>query len=242
MFGVQGVGKSTIANCLLKQSGQMDSIDFGGFNVSDSFHPDKFKILSNERFNIIDTIGFGCPEFNQSYIISEMRSVLAAVDNKIDHILFVVQQGRIHEEVHDFVRSVQQNVLRNKRSHNSALIVNKCYSPGWLNRPEKRENRRLQLILQSVGHSAHEFELKMDDPRDDDTDKARNRVYRQESIDALVALIEKLENPHGSLIIDHIQTREFERSFLSRSSIFNFVFSFFGWISHLMYYINALNR
>ena len=217
LFGITGCGKSTIANCLLKQSADITSIEHGGFNVTDSASSGthKFEMLSNERFNIIDTIGFGSMEFNASFILGEMRSVLAAVDNKVDHILFVIEKGHIHNETYELIRHFQQDVLRNKSEHNSALIVNKCIPPGWLDKPEQRDNHWLQLILQSVGHSAHEFELKMDDPRDDDTDKARNRVYRQESIDALVTFLEKRENQHAPINLDFIQSGEFETSWLA---------------------------
>ena len=212
LFGIAGVGKSTIANCLLKQSGDINSIEAGGFKVSNASSPGtlKFEMLSNERFNIIDTIGFGSMEFNASFILSEMRNVLALVDNKVDHILFVIEKGRIHNETYELIRHFQQDVLRNKSALNSALIVNKCIPPGWLDKPEQRDNHWLQLILQSVGHVACEFKLKMDHELDDDEDKEHNRNYRQESIDDLVAFIEKLgKSTQRPIIIEHIQSPEF---------------------------------
>ena len=230
LFGIAGVGKSTIGNCLLSGSGDAESIQGSssgnGFDVSEDAASGtlEFQTRSNERYTLIDSIGFGSTEFNASYILDEMRSVLAAVDNKVDHVLFVILQGRLTNDTFELIRHFQHDILRNKSAHNSALIVNKCGSRGWLHKPKQRDNPWLQLILQSVNNVAHEFDLKMDHALDDDDDRARNRDIRQRSIDDLVAFLDRNESPHGPMLLDHIQTREFEHS----------------WYAYIFKYMSAL--
>ena len=60
-------------------------------------------------------------------MVSDLRLALASVDNKVDHILFVVEMGDIDNETVEFTRFFQHYVLRSEKAHNSALIVNHCW-------------------------------------------------------------------------------------------------------------------
>ena len=214
LFGIAGVGKSTLSNCLLKQRGDMASIHDGGFQVSEdagsgTLH---FELKSNDQLTIIDSIGFGSPDFNASYILAQMRGVLNKVNNRIDLVLFVIKKGRLTNDTYQFIRTFQEDVLRNASRTNSVLVVNQC-ERGWLDKPAQRSNPFMTQILASVNHMAFEFDLKMDHYTDEEETTRRNAALRQHSIDRLVQFIQNV-NVTDAISMAHIQTAEFEASWL----------------------------
>ena len=141
LVGVTGVGKSTIANCLLNQRGDLDSIE-KGFNTSSNAAACtvNFTIRSNDNFTIIDSIGFGAPDLSASKILQEMRNTLRQVNNRVDLVLFVIKWPRLCNVTRQFIMTFQKDVLQNKARLNSALIVNHCDKPGWILKPEQQDN------------------------------------------------------------------------------------------------------
>ena len=121
VFGISGVGKSTISNCLFNQRGDMASIVDGPFPVSEDCGSGnlEFWLRSNAHFTIIDSIGFGSMEFNAAYILDQMRSVFARVNFEIDCVMYVIGKGRLTNETYQFIRTFQDEVMRGKARLNT---------------------------------------------------------------------------------------------------------------------------
>ena len=213
LFGIAGVGKSTISNCILNRKGDMESIQDGGFQVSEDAGSGtlKFELKSNDQFTIIDSIGFGSPDFNASYILAQMRGVLNKVNNRIDLVLFVIKKGRLTNDTYQFIRTFQEEVMGGKARLNSALLVNQC-EKGWLNKSGQQSNAFMRAILASVANMSLEFELKLDHWSDDERIKERNAAIRQHSIDELVRFLDMWRAE--PITLEHIQTAEFETRWL----------------------------
>ena len=210
IVGISGVGKSTIANCLYNQNGDMKNINEGPFKVS----PDassgtiKFEVHSNTQFTVIDSIGFGSNEFNSAYVLDQMRTALNTVDNQIDCIVYVTEKGRLTNETYQFVRLFQEEVMNNKAKQNSMLLVNKC-EPGWLAKEAQQKEPHIQHLLASVNHLAYEFDLLLDHESDDEAQTSRNKLLRQKSINDLVATLDAIR--FSKININYIQTDGFKR-------------------------------
>ena len=215
LFGIAGVGKSTLSNCLLNQRGEMANIQDGGFQVSEDAGSGtlKFDIKSNHEFTIVDTIGFGSLEFDASYVLGEMRKALRQVDFSIDCVVFVIKKGRLTNETFQFIRTFQQEVLRNASRANSVLLVNRC-DKGWLSRPGQLNNPFVQQIRASCDDRVVEFDLKMDHSSDDDDIRRRNVLIRQRAIAELLDYFRSLQFARP-VNVEHIKSDEFEQTFLT---------------------------
>ena len=214
LFGISGVGKSTVSNCLLGAKGDMNSIQNGDFPVSEdaaSGNTD-FEIHSNDKYTIVDTIGFGSADINGTYLLKMMRRGLHKVNNELDLVVFVIRQGRLTNDTFQFIRTFQENVLRNESRMNSLLLVNRC-ERGWLARDAQRNNPFIRQMLASVNNVSYEFDLKWDHWSDDAEAREHNVIIRQRAIDDLIAFIDSLSMTH--ITVDHIHTDEFERHWLN---------------------------
>ena len=202
----------------------MESIQDGGFEVSEDAGSGTlaFQMRSNDRFTIIDSIGFGSPDFNASYILEQMRGVLRRVENRIDLVLFVIKKGRLTNDTYQFIRTFQDEVMRGKARLNSVLVVNQC-EKGWMNKSAQQTNQFMRSILASVAQTYIEFDLKLDHQLDDDRTKVRNALIRQQSIDELTAFIGRRQC--DPITVEHIQTAEFETRWL------HILFSYFQSLS-----------
>ena len=214
LFGIAGVGKSTISNCLLNQRGDMASIVDGPFPVCEDCGSGNlaFQVRSNAHFTIIDSIGFGSMEFNAAYILDQMRSVFARVNFEIDCVMYVIGKGRLTNETYQFVRTFQEEVMRHKARFNSILVVNRCQK-GWLDKEAQRRNPYMQLMLASVNRVSYELDLKWDHSTDCVHVRRHNARGRQQTIDELVHFVASLPLV-ASIQLDHIRSREFESSWL----------------------------
>ena len=183
----------------------------------------KFEVRSNKKFNIIDSIGFGSPDMNASYILDEMRGALKQVNNEIDYVFYVIKKGRLTNTTFQFINKCQEQVFQNKTKNNSALIVNMC-EKGWLLKDAQKTNAFLKKILDSVNGQAYEVDLKWDHWRDDESIKLKNIQTRKKSIDEFVNFVENLEmnKINNSVLhelhkvnVSHIQTAEFKHAWIS---------------------------
>ena len=213
LFGIAGVGKSTVSNCLLNQDGAMERIVDGPFPVCEDCGSGnvEFQMRANEQFNIIDSIGFGSPDFDASYILAQMRGVLNKVNNELDCVVYVIKKGRLTNETYQFIRTFQQEVFKGTSKYNSVLVVNKC-EKGWVEKDAQRANPFMQLMLESVNFVTYELDLKWDHWSDSNETKRSNVVIRQRAIDNLVDYLANL--PFERISVKHIQTAEFERTWL----------------------------
>ena len=217
LFGITGVGKSTIANCLLNRRGQMASITNSTFCASEDSSSGTlhYQIESNEHLTVIDTIGFGSMEFNASYVLDELRSVLARVNNQLDLVIYVIQRGRLNNDTYQFIKMFQEGVLAGKARNNSLLLVNQC-PRGWVRKPAQLNNPFLADLLASVNQRVYEFDLKWDHSRDDPEAKSYNNRVRQVEIDELYAFVVRFCSScsSGPVNVSHLADGRFERTWL----------------------------
>ena len=211
LFGISGVGKSTISNCILNQKGDTDSIINSAFPVSPdaSSGNTDFDIRSNDQYTIVDSIGFGSADINGTYLLDRMRAALMQVDNKVDYVVFVIQKGRLTNATFQFISTFQDRVLRNMSRNNSVLLINRC-EQGWIEMDAQKNNIFLRQLLNSVNNVSYEFDLVFDHWSDDDATRARKSLVRKQTIDRLVTFLDGLNFTQTNL--EHIQSGEFEES------------------------------
>ena len=164
IIGVAGVGKSTLANCIINKSPDLDLIREYPFVTSDSACgcTRNFQITFDNYTKVIDTIGFGDPELNQTSVLLSLRTALATEDYRIDAVLFVIKQERFRNETVEFFKLMQDEVLRGKTKRNSILICNGCQK-GWLE-TERRTNEFLNKALINCNNVSYEFNLVFNEP------------------------------------------------------------------------------
>jgi predicted GTPase len=203
LVGVTGSGKSTTGNCLYNKSGQMKSITDSPFLTSDQATgvTKKFEMISSDGITILDTIGYGDPQFkDQPDVIAKgMMEMLKRVNYKVDCVIFVVKKGRFSQEIVNFFRDIQENVLSNKCEANSILLVTDCSKEGWVN--QQKNNPYMVEALKSCQNRFFEFYLKFDLEDDDDDDKKKNLEKRQKAIDKLVNFVSDCNFPKVDIIL-----------------------------------------
>ena len=202
LVGLTGSGKSTTANCILNKSGQIENISkpfitYDGWEVCSQ----NFNIQHNEDKSLIilDTVGFGDPQFDPKFVLDNLRAGLARLDNQINCILFVDKKDRFTEQKVKFFELIQNEVFLGKCIKNSIMIVTNC-KPGWLN---KQTDPYLEKAVKICNNLSHEFYLKMDHDEDDNVTKVKNEKQRQDAIDSLISFID--QNQFQKISIDHIQ-------------------------------------
>ena len=164
LVGLGGTGKSTIANCLINKNPDLYHIRDYPFNTSNSASgcTNKFQVCYDEHTRVIDTIGFGDPELNQTSVLNSLREALDSENYLVDAIIFVIREGRFLDGAVDFFELIQKNLLCGKARHNSLLICNGC-PPGWL-AAERTKSPYLSEALANCNNLGFEFELCLDEP------------------------------------------------------------------------------
>lgn len=218
LIGITGGGKSTTGNCLANRSGENNLIFLDiPFKTSDGAKgcTDKYEVNIESDFIILDTIGFGDPQYNrETETLDNLRNALKAVNNKLDCVLFVVAKGRFTNEIVKFFEVVQKEVLKNKCTKNSILLITNC-DKNWVVpqiNPDLPEKFSIELknAVDKCDGNYFEFKLKIDDPEDDDEDKRKNIVRRKTSIDELVRYI--LSKQFEKQDLAYIHSAEFEKT------------------------------
>jgi hypothetical protein len=148
----------------------------------------------------LDTIGFDDSNFNQDYILQQLRDALNAVSNLVDCVVFVVKKGRITKETVEFFDLVQEKVLKSKCKLNSILLITNCRDPEWARRQVNDEF--FTKVVKNCGgiENTFCFYLKFENEEDDEQ-------QRQEAINRLVAFLNR--RTFDKVDLSHIQTSEF---------------------------------
>ena len=71
LVGITGHGKSTTGNVIYNKSGELKDIIGNPLKTSDHSTgcTEKFQIIGNENVKIIDTVGFGDPQFSKYLVV-----------------------------------------------------------------------------------------------------------------------------------------------------------------------------
>ena len=210
MIGLTGSGKSTLGNCLLNKSGDLDKIKEKPFLTSnDSVGCTKlFQLERNEEIIVIDTIGFGDPQFKQEFVLENLRAALKEVDNKIDCVLFTVNQGRFTNQIVEFLEIIQEKVLKKKCIENSVLISTGGNEKDWIKK-EMKTNEFVKKTLKDCNNKFYEFALKFDYILDDQQDREKNIKKRQHAIDNLLLFLTEQTKSFEKIQLSHIQEKGF---------------------------------
>ena len=181
---------------------------------------------------VIDTVGFGDPNYPENVTLELFAQALRLVNNKVDLVLFVGQQGRINMQTINFFNMISKDLLTEQVRNNLAFVCSKC-KEGWL-----EKNRALSLIstlLDKCNNKSMEFYLKFSDKMifdpifDVDYDsfvafKNKQNEYdlriRQTAIDKLIAFLRGVL-PHEKYNMDYVQTSAFKKSFILKLKDFN---------------------
>lgn len=212
MIGLTGSGKSTLGNCLLNNSGVLEKIKEKPFLTSNDSTgcTQLFQLEQNEEIIVIDTIGFGDPQFKQEFVLENLREALKKVDNKIDGVLYTVNQGRFTNQIVECFQIIQKEIFVDKFIKNSLLVVTGGNGEEWLKKTSQRDNEYVQGFLEMCNGLSYEFSLKFDDKDDDHDDLQRNVKKRQKSIDLLSKFLKEKNFKHIDFSV--VQTPEFEVS------------------------------
>lgn len=217
LVGITGGGKSTTGNCLANRSGENHLMKNIPFKTSDGAKgcTDEYKVIIESDFIIVDTIGFGDPQYNhEAETLNNLRNALKEVNNKIDCVLFVVPKGRFSNEIVKFFEVVQKEVLKNKCKKNSILLITNCDKNWVVPQIDSAESeifsKELKNAVDKCDGNYFEFKLKIDDQDDNDEDKSRNISRRKKCIDELVRYI--LSKQFEKQDLTYIQSAEFERT------------------------------
>lgn len=191
LVGVTGSGKSTTGNCLYHKSGILKNITDSPFLTSDTATgcTKTFELAAKDNVTILDTIGFGDPQFDHDPEIhlKDMIKALERVNNMIDCVFFVVRKGRFSNDIVKFFGEIQEKVLKNKCVNNSILLITDCNKKGWVE--QQGSNEYLQKALENCNRLYYEFYLKFDGDDDDEDDRNKNLEKRQNAINDLVKYV-----------------------------------------------------
>lgn len=209
LIGITGSGKSTTGNCIYNKSNELNLIKHSPFVTSDGARgcTTQFQHVGNNDFVILDTVGFGDPQFNnEDTALREFKNALLQVDNKIDCVIFVVKKGRFTNEIVRFFELVQENVLMNKCRSNSILLVTSC-NKNWVDE-QKNKSDEVKRAYDNCNGLHFEFNVRFDEEDDTEEDKTNNTVKRQRAINELVAFL-NLQS-FTKIDLSEVQTKEYE--------------------------------
>ena len=163
ILGDTGVGKSTLANCILNGDGDaLERIVADPFATSDDADSCTRRVQSATRRHlfVVDTPEFdmsatSCHDFLHN-ITSQVKASRRYSHHAIDALLFVIAKGQINQGMYENIERIQRCVFHDHLRANSLLIVNKC-EPGWLSKDCQRNNKYMKKMMESVGGRACEF-------------------------------------------------------------------------------------
>ena len=207
LIGLSGSGKSTTGNCILSKSGDANTIKTSPFKTSDlsSSCTTKFCFSGNDTVAILDTVGFGDPNFKQGEILGELKKGLMQLNNRVDCVLFVIKKGRVTTELVEFLELVQVHILKNRCKNNSLLVLTNC-EEGWVLRQQDDSN--LNRALANCNGLFYELKIRFDQEDDDEEDRAKNLKRRQTAVEDFVGVVMNL--PYDKIDLSYVHSTEFE--------------------------------
>jgi GTPase Era involved in 16S rRNA processing len=204
LVGLTGAGKSTTGNCVLNNSGKLAKEAKEPFLTSDSSEgcTRNFAYQANEQVFVLDTMGFGDPNFRQAEILKNLKKARKKVENQVDRIVFMLKKGRLTNETVEFFDLVQDKILKGMCKYNTILIITHCNDSKWARNQLK--NKHFARLVKSCGgiQNTHCFYLKCDGA------KKVNEQQRGEAIRRLHTFLNR--QSYHKVDLSHIQRREFK--------------------------------
>ena len=221
VLGGTGVGKSTIANCIINQRGEMDALSSPFLTSEDTqTFTQMIQVERNEQVAVIDTPSLDIIKSNRPAFINNLVRQLNANYNQTLFILFVInKQNPMLNEQTQTVKLIRHELTHRKIKSSFTLIVNKC-ERGWLLKPRQRENKYLQPVLETFGNTSYELDLKWDHSSDLVADRTENIRFRQQSVQAFVDFLEKaINNSSESITIKKTRTKAWKMFIVAAGAV-----------------------
>ena len=208
LFGLTGSGKSTTSNSIINKSGEQIKLQTP-FTTSDgasgcTLH---FQVNMTPEETVLDTVGFGDPQFKPSIIFEEFKRALERTGNRVTHVIFVVRKGRFSNELVQFFKSVQEKVLKDKCRYNSIVLITDA-PKGWV---KNQTDEYIKKAIDNCNKQYFEYSLRFDTEEDDEDDRMRNLARRQKAVDELLKYLKDLN--FNEIDLSHVQTAKFEDEF-----------------------------
>ena len=225
LVGPSGVGKSTIGNCLLNKDASLNSTQNYPFKTQNGANgcTRNGNVAISDDFLIIDTVGFGDPEMSSRDSFRNFQQALRSVNNQVDLVLYVMQEGRFRSEINDFFHIFHDEVFAGKVANNCVLICSKCHR-GWLAR-NRQSSFQIDGLINRCNNKSFEFRLSYEIPADLNSSSVRflcskmNQQSRNKSINELLNYLQTTVATTTHLDLSHVQNKAFEKLFVDEIGI-----------------------
>jgi GTPase Era involved in 16S rRNA processing len=203
LVGPTGSGKSTTGNIMINRSAESTS----PFVTGDSANGItlNFQLHASDKVTVLDTIGFGDPQFTEDQILNELKRGMQSIQNKADCVIFVVKKDRFNKGIVDFFKIAQEMIFKNKLKQNSILLITNC-GKGWVE--QNRGNEHVKNALNYCNDKYYEFLLTFDNQYSDEEDKQKTLRNRELAANEFLQYIDSQDfNP---IDLSYVQEAEFK--------------------------------
>ena len=209
VVGITGSGKSTTSNSIINKSGEQIKLQTP-FTTSDgasgcTLH---FQVNMTPEETVLDTVGFGDPQFKPSIIFEEFKRALERTGNRVTHVIFVVRKGRFSNELVQFFKSVQEKVLKDKCRYNSIVLITDA-PKGWV---KNQTDEYIKKAIDNCNKQYFEYSLRFDTEEDDEDDRMRNLARRKKAVDELLKYLKDLN--FNEIDLSHVEKETYEDEYI----------------------------